>query len=176
VDRNELISAIRGGDPDAIIELVDRLIAVESGGGGSSLVYESGYYEQSGGATNIANNANALLSFDDYAGGDDVLDITNPIHPLVRKDGLFIVSVEAWPTGTITPGGSFTLALTLDFTGEAIEMRNTASTESGGICEISDSWVMAAGEQFRLYCYNFDGAEAHDFHINNATVSRIGPA
>jgi hypothetical protein len=143
-------------------------------GSGATVAYESGYYGTSGGTT-IANGANALLPFAAFEGGTATLNISTPTHPLVLKAGLFVVTAEVTLTSVLTAGGSFGLTLTLDFTGEAIEMKNVAVSDSG-VCEVSNSWVMAAGAQFRLLCRNFDGAASRDFYIENATISRVGSA
>jgi hypothetical protein len=143
------------------------------GGGGSMFVYESGYYQQDS-RTNIANGGSAYLPFEDLAGGDAVLSLTAPTAPTVVKAGLFIVSCEVYPNN-LTAGGNFLITLLLDSTGTSVEMENASDAEAQ-TCQLSNSWVMEAGDAISLQCFNGDGAAARDFHIANATVSRVGPA
>jgi hypothetical protein len=144
------------------------------GGGGSSLATESGSYFDSN-PTTITNGGSAFLPFAAHGNGVAVLDITNPIHPLVKKAGLFVVTAEVLPTTVLTAGGSFGLVLTLDWSGDAIEITNGVAADIG-VCDVSNSWVLAAGADFGLLCRNFDGAASRGFYINSVTVSRVGPA
>lgn len=147
-----------------------------SAGGGSQLVTEAGYYQ--GNTVNIENGVTGTVGFDFFTSGDDVLNVTNPLLPLARKAGLFIVSCEV-ECGTLTAGGSFQAQLILDVSGDGVEIDGTGVAASNfvrNLASVSGQYVLAAGGSLRMDVFSGDGAATRGFSITNALVARIGPA
>jgi hypothetical protein len=136
------------------------------GGGGATLVTESAYY--SGGQVAAGNRPPWSI----LDSGTDVLDRTNPLQPLARKDGLYIISAEVVVENA-------TLAecdLIFDYAGVAAVIRGYGVSDSGiGFSAlVSGSYVLTAGQAIRLTVTTDAGATTVE--LRNALVSRIGLA
>jgi hypothetical protein len=145
------------------------------GSSGTPLVTESAYY--SGGNVTIADGDSGRVSWSILDFGDNILDNTDPLQPIVRKAGLFFVSAQVETPSGFTAGGNISAELYFDYTGDAPFVATFAIGIAGYVALlISGSYKLTAGQAIRLNVNNNDGASSRAFVLKNALVSRIGAA
>jgi hypothetical protein len=125
-----------------------------------------------GNPVSIADTHNALLTWDESQGPDVLLDLTNPVAPVVIDAGVYAVSTSI--LGSLSPGGTFGGRLRLDATGEQAFVFETVGP--GGIgpyLSLTETWYIPEGGVIEVRVWNEDGTATQDFIIEQANVQRL---
>lgn len=138
------------------------------GGGGAPL---SGAY--TGEEATIADGATGPITWDTFAGGDDVLDLTNPVFPTAKVAGLYIVAATVYAYGPLTPGGSFRAIVNMLGLADNQGVQDSPAASVAlpqPVVTVTVADVFDVGSAIELDVRNSDGASARDFAINRAAV------
>lgn len=123
----------------------------------------------------IGNGGSSLLSWQ-HLSGSTLLDLTVPTIPKAVVDGVYAVTVNVFPSA-MTVGGTYTLLLDLDQTGEDAQSLASSPPSVAGnqFPELSLTLVyhIPAGGAVNLTVFNNDGAAAIDFQISQASVVKL---
>jgi hypothetical protein len=150
------------------------LVPSSSRGGGSAAPTTHGVYNSSASVT-IADAGQSLLLIDQQASGDDVLDLTDPVGPIVRAAGSYAVAVEVSPDDEITAGGTFYVTLILaggDVTLHA-SSAPAVTTRLTPYVLTSATYYFAADDFLGVRVRNNDGAATRGFTVNTLAIQRL---
>lgn len=141
----------------------------------ATYVPPQGFEQIRGNAATINNGSDGALPWNTVLGGDPLVDISNPLQPTIVAAGVYAIGVTL-KVASMTVGGWFRGALTLDLTGNGLSIISdsppTTATDDP-ILGLSLTGFIPAGGRLNVEASNFDGAAGRDFHIDQAVVQRI---
>ena len=170
-------SKIQFGDNLDVTDLGSGVIRVDGGSGGGAAVAQKAIYNNGSTQTAVASGSRVRMPWY-FDRGDDLLDLTDRTAPIVKADGVYIVSGFVVSGGALASGAHFVAVLLLDaYTGLGDYCSNTQdgfpiagySTQVG----LSNSYYLSAGMKMGFDVVLYDNPGGKNFNLGTVTVVRL---
>ncbi len=127
----------------------------------------------SGNDVMIGAFSQALLTWDTFINGADLLDLSVPTTPAAKIAGLYIITATVLCDGTLSPGGNFQMVLDLNGFEQQQAIQDAPPTGAFVRTSVAVSGVLNIGDAIKLEVINQDGALGQNFLLSGASVVLI---
>ncbi len=148
------------------------------GGGGGGLDPATNWLQLSGAPVTFTDNDGGLLPFGSYGDGNaGLLDLTDPLNPVVMEDGVYAVTAVVRCEGVMAPDGLTRVALLLDRNGKAASAYFTLTGNDAADAQMSfvtpsNTVYIPAGGIIQV-TISVGGGGAGDYRVADVTIQRL---